>query len=117
MAKMLRTVRFDARRFEGELNNDMLLATELADYLARKGMPFREAHGVVGGIVAACAERGKTLGELTMAEYRRFSRLFDADLYLSLNARTSIARKRSAGSTAPAEVRRQIARWEKRLGK
>ena len=115
MAKMLKTVRFDRGRFEAELDGDMLLATELADYLARKGMPFREAHGVAGGIVAACVSQGKTLTEFSMAEYRTFSRLFKADVYLILNARASIAGKRSAGSTAPAEVRRQLARWERKL--
>jgi argininosuccinate lyase len=115
MARMLATVRFDAKRFESELDSGALLATELADYLARKGMPFREAHGVAGAIVAQCARRGTALPRLPLADYRRFSRLFEADIYLLLSARGSIERKRSAGSTAPSEVRRALARWERRL--
>jgi argininosuccinate lyase len=117
LARMLETVRFDPQRFESELNADFLLATELADYLARKEMPFREAHQVVGEIVALCRERGCSLLDLPLREYASRSALFDADLAEVLNARASLARKRSAGSTAPAEVSKAIRRWMKVLGR
>ncbi len=58
MAKMFATVKFDRTRFEAELSSDFLLATELADYLGRKGMPFRNAHAVAGSIVRECSGRG-----------------------------------------------------------
>jgi len=73
LARMMGTVSFDPGRFEDELNGDHLLATELADYLVRKGIPFREAHGIVGDLVAKCAGKGCSLGELPLREYTRRS--------------------------------------------
>jgi len=115
MARMIPTVTFDRKRFEAELNSDFLLATELADYLGRKGMPFRNAHAVAGSIVRECIERGVSLGELPLKDYRRHTRLFAADLYALLAVRATILLKRSAGSTSPTEVAKAIRRWEKKL--
>ncbi|HUI09812.1 MAG TPA: argininosuccinate lyase [Bacteroidota bacterium] len=116
LARMLDTVTFDAGRFEDELNGDQLLATEVADYLVRKGIPFRQAHGIVGELVALCAGRGISLGELPLGEYRRRSKAFGNDVAELLHARTSLAMKRSAGSTSPAEVAKALKLWGKRLG-
>ena len=115
MTAMLRTARFVTGRFEEELNEDFLLATELADYLTRKGLPFRTAHAIVGQVVALCKHRAITLKALPLREYRKFSPLFSKDLYALLDVRTSLALKRSAGSTAPREVAKAIARWERTL--
>jgi len=116
LARMLETVTFDAERFEEELNGDQLLATEIADYLVRKGVPFRQAHGIVGELVALCAGKGTSLGELPLGEYRRRSKAFAKDVTALLHARTSLALKRSAGSTSPAEVAKALKLWTKRLG-
>jgi argininosuccinate lyase len=115
LARMMATVTFDAGRFEDELNGDQLLATELADYLVRKGIPFREAHGIVGDIVALCAERSCSLGELPLREYTRRSSAFSRDVALLLDARTSLTMKQSAGSTSPSEVAKALRLWKKRL--
>ena len=115
LARMMTTVTFDEDRFEEELNGDQLLATELADYLVRKGIPFREAHGIVGDIVALSADRGISLGELPLGEYIRRSPAFSGDISLLLDARTSLSMKKSAGSTSPAEVERALRRWKKTL--
>jgi len=117
LARMLGTVTFDAERFEEELNGDQLLATEIADYLVRKGIPFREAHGIVGELVALCAEKGTSLGELPLGEYRKRSKAFRNDVAVLLHARTSLAMKRSAGSTSPAEVAKALKSWTKELGR
>lgn len=109
---MLRTVTFDRGRFAGELRSDFLLATELADYLVRKGLPFRDAHGVVGEIVRNCQERKSTLDLFTLAEFRRFSPLFGKDVASALDLHQSLERKKSAGSTSPTEVRRAIRKWK-----
>jgi argininosuccinate lyase len=114
MARMLRTVRFDAGRFR-DLHGSMLLATELADYLVRKGIPFREAHAAVGSVVAECARRKISLADLPLAEYRKRSRLFARDLYRLLDPEVSVRMKRSAGSTSPREVASSIRRWRKKL--
>jgi len=115
MARMLATVSFDRDRFAEELRHDFLLATELADYLVRKGMPFRKAHGVAGEIVRECAASGLSLPDLPLERYRRFAEEFREDLYAVLDPHASVARKRSAGSTSPKEVEKALHRWEKKL--
>jgi argininosuccinate lyase len=115
LGRMMETVTFDEGRFEDELNGDQLLATELADYLVRKGIPFREAHGIVGELVALGAERECSLGEIPLREYTRRSPAFSRDVALLLDARTSLSMKKSAGSTSPAEVAKALRRWKKRL--
>jgi argininosuccinate lyase len=112
---MLDSTRFNASRFEEDWRSDLLLATELADYLVRKGMPFRKAHGVVGGIVRSCVTRKRSLNSLPLSEYRKHSALFGRDLYPWISARESVKRKRSAGSTAPREVAAAIRRWKRAL--
>jgi argininosuccinate lyase len=116
LGAMLPTVAFHRERFEAELDADPALATELADYLARKGVPFREAHGIVGEIVALCRERHCSLADLPLREYTRRSPAFGRDIAALLNARASLALKRSAGSTSPREVAAALRRWQKVLG-
>ena len=115
MALMIGTVRFDRSRFEQELKADFLVATELADYLVRKGMPFREAHAVVGAVVKECERKRVGLKDLPLQAYRRHTPLFAADLYRVLDPRSSLAAKRSAGSTAPQEVQKALVRWKRKL--
>ena len=112
---MLKTVKFEGKRFESELASDSLLATELADYLVRKGMPFRKAHSVVGNIVRVCGDKKTSLAHLGLSEYRRHSKLFENDLYEMLDPRASLVRKRSAGSTSPKDVRKAIRKWTRKL--
>jgi len=115
-AGMITTLRFNASRFEQELDGSPALATELADYLVRKGVPFRQAHSAAGAAVREADERDSTLRDLPLATYRRISPRFDEDLYGLLSARRSLLAKRSEGSTSPASVARAVARWERRLG-
>jgi argininosuccinate lyase len=115
MARMMATVSFDPDRFTDELRRDSLLATELADYLVRKGMPFRKAHGVAGEIVRECAASGLSLQDLPLERYRKFSGEFRGDVYRVLDPHASVALKRSAGSTSPKEVEKALRRWEKKL--
>jgi len=114
-AKMMRTVKFKRDRFERELEGDPSLATEIADYLVRKGVPFRTAHGITGEIVRECVISGRTLSGLTLKDFRKHARQFDRDVLLLLSPRASLAAKRSAGSTSPKEVRAALARWERRV--
>ena len=87
-------------------------ATDLADYLVRKGMPFREAHEAVARAVKLAAGRGVELAELTVAELKSFSGLIDDDVRHDLTLDGSVAARDHPGGTAPAQVRRQIARWK-----
>ena len=84
------------------------LATDLADYLTRRGMPFREAHAVVGRIVRKLQEEGRELDSLSLEELRAFSELFDADALELLSVEGSVASRDVYGGTAPNQVREQI---------
>ncbi|MCX7601806.1 MAG: argininosuccinate lyase, partial [Meiothermus sp.] len=81
------------------------LATELADYLAERGVPFREAHHVVGRIVRHCAESGRELRDLSLAELQGFHPLFGEEALALTRLETAIHRRRSYGGTAPEAVR------------
>jgi argininosuccinate lyase len=86
------------------------LATELADYLTSKGMPFRDAHGTVGAIVRYCLGEDLGLEQLTVAQLRRFSPLFARDVTKWLTPEAAVRRRRAVGGTAPGNVRRQLKR-------
>jgi argininosuccinate lyase len=90
-------------------------ATDLADYLVRKGVPFRDAHDVVARAVRAAEAAGADLAELPLATLRSFSRKIDADVRRILTPEGSVAARRHPGGTAPAEVRRAVARARRRL--
>ncbi|MGH8726399.1 MAG: argininosuccinate lyase, partial [Burkholderiales bacterium] len=90
-------------------------ATDLADYLARKGVPFRDAHGVVARAVREAERAGVDLASLPISRLREFSKKIDADVSRILTPEGSVAARRHVGGTAPAEVRRAIARARKRL--
>jgi argininosuccinate lyase len=115
LALMLGSVTVHSSRFGAELESDDLLATELADYLVRKGLSFRKAHTVVGGIVRMCEKKKIPLAGMPLKEFRRHSRLSSDDVYEVLTVRASIRRKKSAGSTSPREVAKAIRSWKKVL--
>ena len=83
-------------------------ATDCADYLTKKGMPFRDAYTATGKLVAACAAQGKTLEELSLEELRAVSDLFNQDVYEALNLENCMALRGSYGGPAEAETTRQI---------
>ena len=90
-------------------------ATDLADYLVRKGMPFRDAHEVVAQAVRSAAGRGIDLADLALAELRGISNLIDEDVTDALTLEGSVASRNHIGGTAPAQVRAAIARHRQRL--
>jgi argininosuccinate lyase len=84
------------------------LATDLADYLAQKGMPFREAHSVMGQVVNHCLETGGSLEALSLEEWRRFSPLFGKEVFALLSPKEAVARRNSFGGTSPRSVERRL---------
>ena len=93
-------------------------ATDVADYVVRKGLPFRQAHEVVGKTVRYCIEQGKDIPELSLEEFRRFSPLIDADIYDHVTLEASVNARKATGGTAREAVEREIARArEERRGK
>jgi argininosuccinate lyase len=83
-------------------------ATDLADYLVVKGIPFRDAYNISGKIVSYCLGRGCTLEDLPLEEYKQFSDLIEEDVHQRLQLRNCVERRNSAGGTSPASVRAQI---------
>ncbi|MGB4140772.1 MAG: argininosuccinate lyase, partial [Limnochordia bacterium] len=87
---------------------DYANATDAADYLTNKGMPFREAHETVGRLIRHAISSNKYLSQLSLEEYRQFSPLFDTDIYQALDPQAVVARRTSYAGTSPEEVRKQI---------
>ena len=97
------------------MKNDFLTATEIADYLVKKGIPFRDAHAITGKVVAYAIEHKKSLSHLTLSELKHFSVLLEEDVFDLLDPHKSIEHKKSAGSTSSQEVKKQIVHWTRVL--
>jgi argininosuccinate lyase len=109
MAGMLSTLRVDAERMRAAAHGGFMVATDLADYLAAHGVPFREAHEVVGRLVLACEREGRTLQDLGAGELRAASAVFGDDALESIDIDRAVARRDTAGGTAPGRVADQLA--------
>jgi argininosuccinate lyase len=105
---MLAGVAFRRDRLAEAAADELLAATDVADLLVRKGMPFREAHGVVGGLVREALERGVALSELGPEELSKHSELLDDEFYEVLKAGAALESKRSESGTASEPLRRQL---------
>jgi argininosuccinate lyase len=114
MAGMLSQLTFRPERMREALSQGYLNATELADYLVARGVPFREAHHITGGVVAYAESEGKTLEQLTLAQLRVFFPAVDDDVFEALRYETAVARRNGPGGTGPESVTTQMAelsRW------
>ena len=105
---MLAGIAFDRERLEAASGDEMLAATEVADLLVRKGVPFREAHGIVGGLVRDAVERGVALSELSEEDLRKRSEHLDGDFYAVLRRESWLESKRIEGGTGSAPLAKQI---------
>jgi argininosuccinate lyase len=106
--RMLAGLSFDRERLAGAAADEFAAATDVADLLVGKGMPFREAHGVVGGLVREALEQGKALSELTPEELSRHSELLDDSYFEALRSERSLESKASVGGTASARLAEQL---------
>ena len=113
-AAMLPALQFDAARGRTSAIDGFALATDLADYLAKRGVPFREAHAAVGALVATCERAGKTLIGLTLDEFRAAHPAFEADV-LAIDLDAALAARNATGGTAPEAVARERAAARARL--
>ena len=114
-AGMMGTLAFKPNNMLRSLGNGYILATDVADYLVKKGLSFREAHGTTGRLVSYAIGQGKTLESLTLDEYKGFSPLFTEDVH-EISAARSVASKNVTGGTAPEQVAMQLKRAKKILG-
>src|SRR5437588_3814953 len=112
---MLPELKINQERMEAAANDPHLLATDLADYLVKKGMAFREAHEIVGQLVSDAIAKGTKLNAVPLAELKKFSPLFDVDVAHVFDVRRSLAARRAIGAPSPENVASQIERWRNQL--
>ncbi|GMV79459.1 MAG: argininosuccinate lyase [Planctomycetota bacterium] len=117
LARMLENVSFDRAKMEAACVGGYMDATVLAEFLVRKGLPFRQAHHAAGQLVKAVAAQGKTLSELTVREMQAVHPLLDATVKPVLGPRGAVNSYVSQGSPNPKLVRKEVAAWKKRLAR
>jgi len=115
-AGMLRAIKVNAGRIAQAMRTDYVLATDLADYLVKKGMPFRKAHGVIARLSEYAMSKGKTFRELGRKEYRDFSPLFGGDVY-DITSESSVASRNVIGGTSPQQVAKALRRARRLMKK
>ena len=114
-ARMIPSIEVRRERMEAAVREGFLEATDLADYLAGKGVPFREAHRIVGEAVLYCVKREKRLPELTLDELGSFSSVFDRDVFDGMKPSALVRSRDQIGGTAPRRVRAELRRARKSL--
>ncbi|MBE6864329.1 MAG: argininosuccinate lyase [Ruminococcus flavefaciens] len=112
---MLATMRVIKDNMRNAAARGFINATDCADYLVKKGMPFRDAYKITGTLVAQCIEKGLTLETLPIADYKAMTELFDEDVYGAISLDTCVKERKSFGGPSPDEVVKQIASAEKAL--
>ena len=105
---IVREMKVCGDRMQAVLNEDFSNATDMADYLVKKGLPFRQAHEVTGLAVRYCIDNRKWLTDLTLEEFKQFSALFDADILAAIRIEECVKNRKSHGGTAPQELARQL---------
>lgn len=117
MAGMIETMVVKVETMERSTEKDFSNATELADYLANQGIPFREAHEIVGKLVYNCIQKGIFLQEVSLSDYQAISPTINADIYEVLASRTAMNRRNSYGGTGTQQVKEAIQRAQSALEK
>ena len=116
MTPMVESMKANADRMKQAAQGGFINATDLADYLVKKGMPFRTAYKISGELVALCLREGQVLETLPLATYKTFSDLFDADLYADIDLTACVEKRISEGGTSISSVDAQIAYVKEQLG-
>jgi len=112
LTEMIKHLKFNRARMREEAAGGFSTATDIADYLVMRGVPFRESHGIVGRLVAYCTEKNKGLSDLTIKEFRRFYKGFDEDVYECLQVENAVNARRTLGGTAEKMVLKRIGEIE-----
>jgi argininosuccinate lyase len=105
---MVRTMKVKSENMHLAAQRGFINATDLADYLTKRGMPFRTAYKTVGSIVSDCISKNAVLEDLSLAEYKAYSDLFNEDLYEEISLKTCVAKRISDGATGYASVEKQL---------
>ena len=115
MAEVAASVTLNEKAALKCLEDEFIYATDLAEYLVRKGVAFKDAHHIVGNMVRHCADKGMNISALSIAELKGFSPELDEDVYGLLSPKKSVGMKKTPGSTNPDMVKKEIAKWKKKL--
>ena len=115
--EMLAHTKFHSKRMREAAGGGFSTATDVAEYLVQKGVPFRQAHEIVGGIVAHCLKNKKTFTDLALKDYRKFHAGFQEDIMDRIKLENSVNARRHRGGTATSAVKERIRAFEKRFGK
>jgi argininosuccinate lyase len=107
-AGMLETISFDRERLAAAAADELIAATDIADLLVKRGVPFRQSHGIVAGIVRETLASGRTLSDLSREELARHSEVLDDEFYAVLSQQSWLESKVSEGGTSLARVREQL---------
>jgi len=116
-APMIKTMKVKRENMYRAAQKGFINATDLADYLTKKGMPFRSAYKIVGQIVAECIEKNCVLDTLSLEEYKKHTDMFEADLFDEISLETCVSKRISAGGTSVGSVEEQIAYVKEELSK
>ena len=106
--EMIKTVKFNRKEMRKSAAKGFFNATDVADYLVKKGMPFRDAHHAAGNIVLHCEKNGKVIEKLTLQEFKSFSPLFEADILNAVKLDNVVKNRKSYGGPAPSVVKKHI---------
>lgn len=115
MSGMLKAMEFRRERMEMSAGGGFTNATDAADYLVKKGVPFRDAHEVIGHLILHCIEKNVTLNDLTLREFKEFSPQFESDVYETLSLKACVERRNTVGAPGTAAMRKEIDSCKKRL--
>ncbi len=117
LKELIKKTTLKTDNMEKSCQKGFLDATGIADYLVKKGVPFRKAHEIVGKIVKKYSNNGKGLRDISIRDFKQFSTLIDKDIYETVGVENYIKQYRSPGSTSPKLVQKKITAWERKLRK
>ena len=110
---MIDTMKFNSNRMEDSAKKGFINATDAADYLVKKNVPFRDAHSYVGQLVLKCIEKDISLDELSLEEYKKVCPAFEDDIYEAISLKTCIEKRLTTGAPGPEMMRQVIQHYEK----
>ena len=115
MTALIESMEIQKTRFIYEIDGSFMLATDLADYLVQKGIPFRDAHDILGRIVKFASKKNIKLNKIKLEDFKKFSELFEEDVKNYLSAETCLQNKKTLGSPNPKMVKESINNWKEKL--
>ena len=108
----MKTMKFNKPVMEASAKNGFTNATDAADYLVNKGVPFRDAHGIVGQLVLFCIDKGIALDDMTLDEFKAISPVFEDDIYEAISMKTCVEKRLTKGAPGRKAMEEAIASYE-----